>query len=280
MKRVTAVILFFCCALLCRAGADAKLILVSIAPLMEPVQKIAGPDFTVKPLVPPGMQVEHFSPNRESLKDISSCALFFGLGLPWEKPLMNRIPALKNKHADVSRNVQKLPWAEEGHGHLHGKDPHIWLSIPAAVGMSTVIAEELSARLPAPGGYSGRAAEYTAALQKLHAELTESLRPLKGRKILVYHPSFAYFFNDYGMMQTAVEKHGHEATGAHLQQLLKLAKQEDFRSVFVQPQFNPRQAKTLSRELQLPVFTLDPLPSRLSEGLRAITDTLLKAHGN
>lgn len=267
-------ILVFLLSAITAMGSGKQLLLVSIVPQLETVRAIAGDGYTVRPLIPPGMAAEHFSPNRESLNAISSCRLYFGIGVGWEEALLSRMRPLQKKYVDCSRDIPRLP---SDHG-VKG-DPHIWLSVSRLRKCADHVLAALEKLAPQQSAeFRKRHAEYLLALERLQQELNSAMAPLRGRTILVYHPSFAYFLDEYGMKQVAVEHHGHEATASHLHSLLRQAGKEKFRAVFVQPQFNPKQASTMARELKLPLFTLDPLPEKLSDGLRSIAQTIVKAH--
>lgn len=85
---------------------------------------------------------------------------------------------------------------------------------------------------------------------KLSEELDESIKKradaLPDTKVfLVFHPSWGYFADDYGLTQIAVEDEGKEPTPATLAKILDKASNDNVSGVFVQKEFNPELAKTI-----------------------------------
>ena len=122
-----------------------------------------------------------------------------------------------------------------------------------------------------------RAAEYLRELDALSAELKAKLSPLKGTEAVVYHPAFGYFLDDHGIRQKAVELEGKEPGARYLGTVIREAKHDGIRVIFVQPQFNAKAAEVLSHEIGGKVLPFDPLPNDYSDGLRRLADALLEA---
>jgi zinc transport system substrate-binding protein len=84
-------------------------------------------------------------------------------------------------------------------------------------------------------------------LDRLHEQLKNTLAPLAGQNFFVFHPAFGYLADDYGLNQIPVETMGRSPKGKELSAIIKLAKEEKARVIFVQPQFD-RQAAGKSRK--------------------------------
>ena len=112
----------------------------------------------------------------------------------------------------------------------------------------------------------------------MSAELKAKLARLRGTEAVVYHPAFGYFLDDHGIRQKAVELEGKEPGARYLGTVIREAKRDGIRVIFVQPQFNAKAAEVLSHEIGGKVLPFDPLPSEYSNGLRRLTDALLEAN--
>ena len=95
--------------------------------------------------------------------------------------------------------------------------------------------------------------------------------------MFVYHPSFGYFLDDFGIIQEAVELGGKEPTQKTLAALIAKAKEEKARAVFVQKQFSSNAAKTIAKAIGAAVVEIDPLAERWLDNISAIGEALAKA---
>ena len=96
-------------------------------------------------------------------------------------------------------------------------------------------------------------------LDDLDARIRAVLAPVKGGRLLVFHPSFGYFADAYGLRQVAVETAGKSPKGKELTRLIKMAKKENVRIIFVQPQFDRHVAEKIAAAIDGAVVPLDPL---------------------
>ncbi len=126
-------------------------------------------------------------------------------------------------------------------------------------------------------GLERRRKDYVLELRRIHEDLRQRLAPLRGRTAVVFHPAFGYFLDDYGLRQQAVEVEGKEPGGRHLATLIRKARADGVRVVFVQPQFNRKAAQVVASEIGGVVRVLDPLPTPYLEGLERLGTTLLDA---
>ena len=169
---------------------------------------------------------------------------------------------------------------DHDHDHDHDEDdPHVWLSIENMKCHARTVAAVLAEVLPESehAAIDARAAEYLRELDALSAELKAKLSPLKGTEAVVYHPAFGYFLDDHGIRQKAVELEGKEPGARYLGSVIREARHDGIRAIFVQPQFNVKAAEVLSHEIDGKVLPFDPLPNDYSDGLRRLADALLEA---
>ena len=87
------------------------------------------------------------------------------------------------------------------------------------------------------------------------------------RAFLIYHPALSYFARDYGLTQLCLEEGGKEPSPAHLQTLIRTCREQGVRTVFVQREFDSRNAELVARELDARLVTINPLNYHWDEEL-------------
>ena len=256
-------------------------LVVSIPPQQEAVRAIAGNDAKIIVLVPKGASPETYSPSAGEIRRLSKADMLFTIGIPIEKSLVPKLRKLNGSLRIVDATASmKYRDMEGGHdGHDHGaKDPHVWLSIDNMIihaqAVSRALAENDSGNAE---DYSARANTYITSLMKLKEELANSMKHLSGGKLLVFHPAFGYFLDQYGMTQIPVELDGHEPTGKRLAAISNLRRSAKAFVLFVQPQSNTVLAESVAKTLILKPIVIDPLPDDYSEGMRNMANTIVNA---
>ena len=142
-----------------------------------------------------------------------------------------------------------------------GQEPHVWTSAVNA----RVIADNIATALCALD--STHTAEYLHRRDSLMTVIahTDSLchsllsRPDADRTFLIYHPALSYFARDYGLHQLPIEEAGKEPTPARLKALLDLCQKEKVNIIFVQPEFDRRNAELIARQTGTRIIPINPL---------------------
>lgn len=248
---------------------------VSLPPMAEAVEAIGGKEVSVGVLLPAGSNPETYQPDARSVAALGRSQALFLIGAPFEEALLPRLrrafPRLSLVNGAEGMRCRNFP---EG-----GDDPHVWLSVSNMLLYADNVCRALCALRPGQEAqFRRRLADYRASLEKAGREIRALLAPLEGRSVLVYHPAFGFFLDECGIGQIAIEEEGKEPSGRTLTQALSRARELALPAIFVQPQFSPRSAKALARELGCRVIPLDPLPSRLTEGLKAMAAAIAEAY--
>ncbi|MEM6702736.1 MAG: zinc ABC transporter substrate-binding protein [Acidobacteriota bacterium] len=170
------------------------------------------------------------------------------------------------EHGDHAHDKHHEHDSHGDHGHVH--DPHVWLSPRRLIPHAEDITEALVALLP------GRRAELTERLTNvrrdlhaLHREIESVLAAGTDRPFLVHHPSWTTFAEDFGVRQLAIETRGHEPSDSELSSLLRVARSEGVKVLFIQPGFAGASRHAVAAALGARIEILDPLPSDLPSGL-------------
>ena len=111
-------------------------------------------------------------------------------------------------------------------------------------------------------------------IDALDKQLKQKFSGWKDRRFIVFHPSWGYFAQAYGLKMTAIEIQGKDPKPAQLQALIEHAREEGIRMVFVQPQFSTRSAKLIAREIGGNVAFADPLAGNWADNLLNVADQL------
>lgn len=262
-------------------------ILVSIPPQLEAIRSIA-PEASVTSLVPAGASPETYAPKPKDLKKIRDVDVFFTIGVPMEKAILPKIKSMYPKlriidttegmsFRDIEEHHHEEEHEEES-DHMHsGKDPHVWLSIDNMLVHAKCIEKNME-QLDGKNAeaYRNNLLKYNRKLLALKSEISSKLTSFKNASILVFHPAYGYFLDEYSIKQISIEKHGKEAGGAHIAEVLDTAKQINAKALFAQPQSNPRTVKSAAAMLKLPVYILDPMADPYSDNIAKIADTIYK----
>ena len=114
-------------------------------------------------------------------------------------------------------------------------------------------------------------------LNELDEDLKETLGPLAGESVYVFHPAFGYLTDAYGLVQVPVEMGGTEPSARELVYLTSRARRDGVRVIFVQPQFSRKSAEAIAAEIGGAVVPIDPLSSDYIENLRNIAARMRSA---
>ncbi len=260
-------------------------VFVSIQPQAYFVKRIGGDRVSVDTLVMPGKNPATYAPSPGQMLQLAKAKVFFRIGVPFEDALM---PKIENSLKDLLIvDTQKgilLRKMEGGHhdmavGHnMHTRDPHTWLS-PLLVKQQAKTIFEAIVQLD-PSGEPYYRANYSAFIKDLdllHKNIKESLAPVKGGTIFVFHPAFGYFVDAYGLRQMAVETEGKAPKGKKLSMFIKKAKKAGVRVVFVQKQFSRSAAGSIANAINGAVIPLDPLAMDYIKSLEEMADKVAEA---
>lgn len=261
--------LFFLGISACKSPRNEKpIVSVSILPQKYFTERIAGDLFEVNVLVPPGMNPSTCDLNIGQLKKLHDSRLCFTIGyLPFE--ITHLYPALKQQpDIQVINHSENLPLLTGSCSHLHhhtreeipSVDPHIWLSPAYAGQIAQTIFNVLSATYPEKkalfeSNYRQLATDIDSVTQKANRILNAK----RNKSFLIYHPALTYLAADYDMEQIPIEEEGKEPNPAHLKKIIDTAREKEIPLVFIQSQFDSKNAETIARETGAQIIIIDPL---------------------
>lgn len=259
-------------------AAPDRHVVSTIAPLSAILRELAGERFEVHTLLAPGASPHTYEPRPSDAQLVESgLALFYVAenldGWAARLPAATRVGVF-----DMLPEEKRLHWDEaQPHVHEHGHeseegewDPHFW-SDPGTV---KAVLPGLVARLSEvdPEGakeYAAQAERFSAELDALDAEITEKMSPLKGRPVVMFHPSWNYFLARYGLRLVGLVEAapGKEASPQYLADLVETLRREKVTAIFTEPQLARRPAEVVSEAGNVPLYELDPIggvPGRMT----------------
>lgn len=258
-------------------------VFVSIPPQAWLVERIGGPQVQVEVLIGPNQDPHTFVAMPRQIAELNQAEVFFAVGLPLERQLIEKMPS-SVRVVDVGSRLATLPDVEhehQGQGEKQAEgamDPHVWLSLKNMVVMAQAIRDELSRMDPArQAEYATRAAAVVTELAALDARIASALSPLKRRRFYVYHPAFGYFARDYGLVQVPVEIGGKSPSGRQLAALVERAKADGVKIIFVQKQFATTSAEALAEEVGATVVQMDSLPRDVTANFEDMASKMERA---
>ncbi len=262
-----------------RPGAKVR-VFVGIAPIAYFVERVGGQRVDISVLVGPGQDPHTFDPTPRLVAKLADTQVLFKIGFPFEDALINKMGATfeKAQVVDLQQGIKlrgvteqegqaehdnHADIHEEEHAHAHKPgemDQHTWLDPRLAKIQAQTIAETL-VRIDPSGRaeYERNLQAFMADLDAVHEQLAKALAPVKGKRFFVFHPAYGYFADAYGLKQVSVQIGGKEPTAKQLVGLVKLAKENGVRVIFVEPQFSKKSAEALAKAVGGAVVSLDPL---------------------
>jgi len=269
-----------------QAKSDRLLIAVSIPPQAWFVSQIAGEKARSLTLVPPGQNPHNYEPSPRQIQGLSSAGAWILSGAEFEISLLPKITALfpNLPVVDGTEGVKFRTLEEHDHDddndneHGHSTleiDRHTWLGKEPA----KILAVHIRDTLVLVDGvnkeyYNGQCEILVRLIDKEFDKLKIDLAPLYGESVFVYHPSFGYFLDEFGIFQEAVETGGKEPGPRALNDLIAKLKEENAAAVFVQAQFPVNAAKTLADAVGAELISLDPLAEDWLENIRYMGQAL------
>ena len=267
MKRLLPILTLFICFACGNTAqkSEKAIITVTIEPLRYFTEAIAGENYQVVSMVPKGSSPESYDPTPQQLVNLSKSQAYFRIGhigfeQAWMKKLEANCPNMKIY--DTSKGIDLIRDKGHWHGnHFHegGVEPHIWNSTQNAL----IIADNIYQALceldsTHQADYKNRLDSLKQSIQQTDAE-TRKLLENADSTFLIYHPALSYFARDYGLKQISIEEGGKEPSPAQLKKLIETCRNENVHTIFVQQEFDQRNAQLIAHELGIDIVSINPL---------------------
>lgn len=254
------------------SDGNRPVITVTIEPLRYFTETIAGDRFKVVSMVPKGSSPETYDPTPQQLVDLAHSKAYFRIGYigfeqTWVEKLTDNAPHLQ--FFDLSHGVDLIQEdvhvhadeAEEAHEHADGVEPHLWNSPANAIIIAGNILNALcTIDKTNDSVYMERYKQLCQRIERTDSLIRQTLAtPGADRAFMIYHPALSYFARDYDLLQIPIEAGGKEPSPAHLKALIDTCRNEQVHVIFVQPEFDRRNAELIARQTDTRVVDINPL---------------------
>lgn len=265
---------------------EKPIVLVSVPPYIYFVDKIAQGLVSIESLVPAGANPHIYEATPKEVQRHQNAAMWIYLGESLDKKILQVLRETRKQIqiVDVAQKIDLLSYCNEEelnehhhHDHCHhdGSDLHIWLSPLLAKQQATTIADALMDLLPESKElFRANLQAFLAELDQLNEEIATLLSPMQGKAILVSHPAFAYFCQNYGIVQLSIEVDGKDPLPKDVTEILQKAKNYNIQSVLLEPQYSNKGAELIAESMHLPTHMVDPYSENYSDNLLSIAKVI------
>ena len=268
-------------------ATPAKIIVAtSIPPHAWLIEQIGGDAVEVHTVLRPGESPTTHQPSDLQVSRVLSGRVFFRSGVPFEAGAWFRALEGHLEIVDLRNGVATRTMDTHAHGGEAVKEDR---SPPSGRHRSAHLAEPEAADDPGPdrgrdprgtgsepgSGVcppSGRVARQNSRSSTPGSQTT--LAPYQGRAFVVFHPSWGYYADDYGLRQIAIETEGKEPSDSEITRIQEETRSLGVSVVFVQPQIAGQSAEAIAGVIGARLETLDPLAPDVVANLRRVTDSI------
>jgi zinc transport system substrate-binding protein len=260
-NKITILVLLLIVPILCgcvsqnEAPTGKIRVAATIAPLSEFVKIVGGDKVAITVIVPPGAEPHTFEPTPSQMREVASADLYVMNGAGLEFWMAKMLQA--NERMVVVDSSQGIALLQESEGEI---DPHIWLSLRnAAVQVDNICSGLIEVDPQNKDYYKKNRDNYLEKLKALDEELNRTFASKKSKIFVVHHPAWTYFARDYGLSQVPLMENEKEPGPKYLGEVVDLAKKNNIKTIFVEPEYNPKAAEVIAREMNASIISLDPL---------------------
>ena len=245
--------------------SEKPILTVTLEPLRYFTEAIAGDNYEVVSMVPKGSSPESYDPTPQQLVNLSKSQAYFRIGYigfeqAWMKKLEANCPNMQVY--DTSKGIDLIRDKGHWHGdHFHeeGVEPHVWNSTQNAL----IIADNIYQALceldyTHQEDYQKRLDVLKQTIRQTDANVRTLLEKADST-FLIYHPALSYFARDYGLKLVSIEEGGKEPSPAQLKALIETCRNENVHTIFVQQEFDQRNAQLIANELGVNIVSINPL---------------------
>ena len=254
-------------------------ITVSIAPFKYFVEEIAAEDFIINIMVPAGADPHIYEPYPEQITKLYRSVGYISNGyLGFEMIWLDRF-------YKTNRTMKKLSLGDKidplisGHNHkgdhAEGADPHYWVSPKCAIVMALSVKEFLCEINPLHKEiYEANCQNLVLKIEELDNKAQKLFSDVKGKSFMIFHPNLGYLARDYGLEEISLEYEGKEPSPSRMKELIDRARKDDLKTIFVQREYDTKNAKALADEIGAKIIIIDPLSEDWLESTSVIINAL------
>ncbi|MDR2116596.1 MAG: zinc ABC transporter substrate-binding protein [Planctomycetaceae bacterium] len=301
---LTVLLFFIFCILGGCFGQGKKLsdnrlnVAVSVEPHAYLLERIGGERLRIEVLVPTGKEPEHYQATPDKIATLSQTKVLFRTGMPFEDVLIPKLKSINGdlKIVDLRHGIalRSLELHDHNHNHNHDHDsatvdgfrneldPHIWFA-PTVLKteIETILQTLLEIDPERAVQYEENAKQFLAEVEELRTDLAQRLIPFAGKTIFVFHPSYGYFCDEFGLRQRAIEFEGKSPKPQQLTTLItEIRNNKNIPVIFVQPEFNQAPTQAITETTGAKIVIHSSLERNVLQSMKCFADEIISSQNN
>ncbi|MCR5091758.1 MAG: zinc ABC transporter substrate-binding protein [Bacilli bacterium] len=252
---------------------DGKLkVYASCYPVYDFLKQIGGEKIHAYMLPAPGLEPHEYEPTARDLTSLLGADAFFANGLGMEKWLNKLDGDMASKDAENIK--KKTTYLGDKLGDLKMSvdgvvDPHAWLSTICADKYGKFIYEKLS-ELDKENAETYKV-NYEAMNKKLEAltlDITEGVKDIENKKLVVSHAAFGYFADQFGFEQIYLSGlASEEVTVRDVERVINEIKTNNIKTVYAEELDGSDALDRIKEETGVTIKELSPIETLTKEDM-------------
>jgi zinc transport system substrate-binding protein len=241
-----------------------NIITVTIEPQRYFAEQLADTLFHIECMVPAGTSPETYDPVPVQMANLARSKAYFCIGhIGFEEVWIDK---LRQNHPQIPffDNSLGISLIASEHSHNHsqesGVDPHTWSSPKEArLIVQNMYKSLVEIDLANKDLYAGNLQRLLGQIDSIDEKVTQLLHNSSQKTFIIYHPALSYFARDYGLTQYCIEIDGKEPSPEQLKALIETAKEKGIKTVFIQQEFDRKNAELIAKETSSRLISINPL---------------------
>ena len=264
-KLVTPALLLLCLGSCGNNSPEKPTLVTSIYPIEFMVGEIAGDEYNVVNIVPPGTEPHDFELTVSAAKALQNCSAFFASGLGMEHYYDSLNDSIKAKTTILSKGLatQKIDGRD---------DPHIWLDTALYKQMAGAVTKTLSSLSPARAkAYEQNYSVFSDKIDELTAKCESIASSFQNKVIAVSHAAYGYMCHQFGVEQIHISglSPDEEPSQKGLESLIDIVEEKGIDTIFFEELASPEIASAIASSTGAKTEELNPLESLSKESVEA-----------
>ncbi|USK62417.1 metal ABC transporter solute-binding protein, Zn/Mn family [Peribacillus asahii] len=277
-----AILLLVACSSEEKAGqenTDGNLtVFTTIYPLQYFTERVGGDFVTTKTIVPPGSDAHSAEVDLKIMAEVAESDAFIHTGTGLESFADSVADSMKNEEVLIVNATENLNFInskdvhseeeDEEHSEELDIDPHVWLDPKRSIVVAENIKNALIELNPdKEKDFENNFALLKEELEKLDSEFQTVVNESKNKTFIVSHSAYGYWEDAYGLTQIGINGMAptSEPSQKQLTEIIKLAKDNDLKYIFFEPNVSNKVAEIVKAETGTEALMLNNLESLTDE---------------
>jgi zinc transport system substrate-binding protein len=261
------------------SNSGEKIITISIPPFKYFIDAIGGDDFSINVMVPAGANPHIYEPVPDQIANLRKSVAYVSNGyLGFEMTWLDRFYEANRtmKKLSLGQNIDLIkPVGQSDSEHVEGADPHYWVSPKCALVIAAAVKSLLIDINPEKREkYEANYTNLVKSIDDIDKKAMELFSSCRNKSFMIFHPTLGYLARDYGLKEIAVENEGKEPNPSSLKGLIDIGKSEKIRVIFIQKEYDTKNARVIAAETGAVLETIDPLSENWMASELQIIDAL------